>query len=119
MSNRHIDFGLLAKGSTASKMKSHLQHPTNQKEQKRKNRIEDITDAPKKIWGNNAFKLKLRQMQDAKNYRNEADRVHSMIHEGRIPANREHLFRARLHMLRQHVRHLEPLVAEGGRYHHV
>ncbi len=118
MSNRYVDFGHIAKGTTAT-MTSHLQQPTMGKDAKRRNRIQDITDAPKKIWGNNAFRYKLKLMQDAQNYRNEADRVHSMVHERRIPANREHLFRARLHLLRQHLRHLEPLVAEGGRYHHV
>ena len=118
MSNRYTDLAQIAKGSTST-MKSHLQHPTMNKEAKRKNRIDDITEAPKKIWGNNAFRQKLKLMQDAKNYRNEAESVHSMIHERRIPANREHLYRARLHMLRQHIRHLEPMVTESGRYQHV
>ena len=118
MSNRYVDFGLLAKGA-ANTAKSNLQQPTMSKNAKRRNRIEDITDAPIKIWGNNAFRQKLKLMQDAKNYRNEVDRVHSMIHEGRIPANREHVFRTRLHLLRQHLRHLEPIISEHGRYQHV
>ena len=115
MSNRYVDFSHIAKGTTAT-MKSHLQQPTMSKDAKRRNRIKDITTEAKTMWGNNAFRHKLKLMQDAQNYRNEADRVHSMIHERRIPANREHLFRARLHLLRQHLQHLKPLVRESGRY---
>ena len=118
MSNRYIDFSRVALGAAPSVI-AKLQQPTNEKEQKRRNKIEDISDAPKKIWGNEAHRRKLRQIQDAMNYRNEIDRVRSTIHSGRIPANREHVYRGRLRLLEQKLKYLEPLIAESGKFHYV
>lgn len=118
MSNRYIDFAVVA--GISQHIKNHLRQPTNEKEQKRKNRIDDITEAPKKIWANEAHRRKIRQVQDAMNYRNEADQIQSLIHAGRIPANRERLYRARLRMLEQKFNQVAPpLVSEGGVYHRV
>ena len=118
MSNRYIDFALFA--NISQHVRKHLAQPTNEKEQRRKNRVEDITDVPKRIWGNEAHRRRIRQVQDAMNYRNEADRIQSLVHSGRIPANRERLYRARQHMLEQKYRQIvPPLVGEGGVYHHV
>ena len=125
MSNRYIDLGAIARSShtlthpSSKHIKSHLQRPTNEKEQKRKNRIEDISAEPKQKRANNAFRLRLKQMQDAKNYRNEADRLHSMIHEGRVAGNHRHVYASRLIVLRRHLVHLQPMIAEHGHYHHV
>lgn len=118
MSNRYIDFSRVALGA-APRVMPKLQQPTNEKEQKRKNRVEDITEAPKKIWSNEAHRRKVRQMQDAMNYRNEIDRVRSNIHSGRLPANRERLYRSRLHLLEQKLKYLEPLISESGKFHHI
>jgi hypothetical protein len=118
MSNRYIDFALAA--NISNHIKKHLRQPTNEKEQKRQNRVDDITEAPKKIWGNEAHRRKVRQVQDAMNYRNEADRIHSLISSGRVPANRERIYRARQRMLEQKYKQIvPPLVSEGGVYHHV
>ena len=118
MSNRYIDFALAA--SVSQHVRKHLARPTNEKEQRRKNRVEDITETPRKIWGNEAHRRKIRQTQDAMNYRNESDRIQSLIHSGRVPANRERLYRARQRMLDQKFRQIvPPLVGEGGVYHHV
>lgn len=119
MSNRYTDFLQYVRMSESSKSTRHLQQPTNEKEQRRKNRIEDISENPRKIWGNNAFKNRVRLMQDAMNYRNEVDRIRSDVHERRIPANRRHMYQNRLALLEGKLRYLEPIIAEGGRYHHV
>jgi hypothetical protein len=119
MSNRYIDFSNIVYGRPTATVKKHLQNVTTEKENKRKNRVQDLTEQPKRIFANNAFRIKLKQMQDAMNLRNEVDRVHSDIHSGRIPANRERLYRTRLNLLRDHLRHLEPLISEGGHYRHV
>ena len=117
MSNRYIDFAIAA--NISKHIKSQLRQPTTEKEQKRKNRVEDITDTPKKIWANEAHRRKVRQVQDAMNYRNEADRIHSLISSNRIPANRDQLYTARRRMLLQKYRQIvPPLVQEGGVYHH-
>jgi hypothetical protein len=118
MSNRYIDFSRVALGGTP-RVFAKLQQPTNEKEQKRHNKIEDITEAPKKIWGNEAHRRKLRQMQDAMNYRNEIDRIRSTIHSGRVPGNREHLYLGRLRLLEQKLKYTEPLISESGQYHHI
>lgn len=118
MSNRYIDFSRAALGG-APTVTPKLQQPTTEKEQKRRNRVEDITEEPKKIWANEAHRRKVRQMQDAMNYRNEVDRIRSTIHSGRIPANREHLYRSRLHLLEQKLKYIEPLVSESGKFHHI
>ena len=118
MSNRYVDFALAS--NINQHIKSHLRQPTNEKEQKRKNRVEDITETPKQIFGNEAHRRKVRQIQDAMNYRNETDRIHCLISSGRVPANRERLYRARHRMLEQKYKQvLQPLVSEGGVYHHV
>lgn len=118
MSNRYIDFSRAALGGALSVIPK-LQQPTTEKEHKRKNRVEDITEEPKKIWQNEAHRRKVRQMQDAMNYRNEVDRIRSTIHNGRIPANRAHVYNSRLRLLEQKLKHLEPLVAESGKFHHI
>ena len=118
MSNRYIDFAIAA--NITKHIKSNLRQPATEKEQKRKNRVDDITDTPKKIWANEAHGRKVRQAQDAMNYRNEADRIHSLISSNRIPANRDQLYTARRRMLLQKYRQIvPPLVQEGGVYHHV
>ena len=89
MSNRHIYFELLA--NVSQHVRKHLAQPTNEKVQRRKNRVEHITETPKKIWGNEARRRKIRQAQDAMNYRNEHDRITSLIQSNRVPANRERL----------------------------
>jgi hypothetical protein len=120
MSNRYVDFSsyMHQNISPATKQLRHLQKPTNEKEEKRKNRIQDITENPKKIWANNAFVQKLKLMQDAQNYRNEIDRIRSIVNDNRIPANRRHLYRGRLHILEENMRHLRPIISEHGEYHH-
>ena len=119
MSNRYVDFALAA--NVSKRLKKHLAQPTNEKEQRRKNRVEDITEVPRKIWGNEAHRRKVRQAQDAMNYRNEADRLLSQYHANRIPANRTRLYEARYNMLRNKYRQAvpPPMVHEGGVYHHV
>jgi len=118
MSNRYIDFSRVALGA-APRALPKLQQPTTENEQKRKNRVEDISEVPKKIWGNEAHRRKIRQMQDAMNYRNEIDRVKSTIHSGRLPANRERLYRSRLQLLEHKLKYMEPLVSESGKFHHI
>lgn len=118
MSNRYVDFALMA--NVGQHIKKQLMQPTNDKQQKRKHRVEDITDVPKRIWGNEAHRRKVRQVQDALNYRNEADRIHGLINAGRIPNNRERIYRARHRMLlHKYQQVVPPLVGEGGVYHHV
>ena len=119
MSNRYIDLALAA--NVNKHLKKHLAQPTSEKEQRRKNRVEDITEVPRRIWGNEAHRRKVRQVQDAMNYRNEADRLLSLYHANRIPANRMHLYGARYSMLRNKYRQSvpPPMVHEGGVYHHV
>ena len=91
--NRHTDFALAS--NISQHIKNHLRQPTNEKEQKRKNRVEDMTETPKQIFGNEAHRRKVRQIQDAMNYRAETDRMHSFKTSGRVPANKERLYRAR------------------------
>ena len=54
MSNRYIDFAAML-GHTKQHAR-YLQRPTNEKEEARKNKIKDISEHPRKIWGNNAFR---------------------------------------------------------------
>jgi len=119
MSNRYIDLALAA--NISKHLKKHLAQPTNGKEQRQKNRVEDITEVPRRIWGNEAHRRKARQVQDAMNYRNGADRLLSLHHANRTPANRMHLYGARCNMLRNQYRQSvpPPMVHEGGVYHHV
>lgn len=117
MSNRYIDFAAML-GNTTQHAR-YLQRPTNEREEARKNKIKDISENPKKIWGNNAFRYRVKQMQEAMNYRNEIDRLKSMIHDGRIPANRRELYRGRLTLLEQKLIYLKPLITEHGEYQHV
>ena len=119
MSNKYIDFGVYAtpRMSSAVKTTKYLQRPTNEKEQKRKNRIEDISENPRKIWANNAYVQKVRLMQDAQNYRNEVDRLRSMVSDNRIPANRRQLYRGRLDAIENHLRRIHPMIAQHGEYH--
>lgn len=118
MSNRYADFALHT--NVSKHLKAHIAQPTNDKEQRRKNRVDDMTETPKKIWGNEDHRRKIRQVQDAMNYRNEADRIHGMINANRVPANRHRIYLARHRMLtRKYQQIASPLIAEAGVYHHV
>ena len=118
MSNRCIDFGVYTtpRVSSAVKTTKYLQRPTNEKEQKRKNRIEDISENPRNM-ANNAHVQKVRLMQDAQNYRNEVDRLRSMVSGNRIPSNRRQLYRGRLDAIENHLRRIHPMIAQHGEYH--
>jgi len=117
MSNRYNDFSQFTPQSKAL-IRKHLAQPTTEKEMKRKNRVKDITEEPKKIWANNAHIRKLKLMQEAMNHRNEIDRLRSDLYNNRIPGNREHIFRKRMHVLQNRLNYITPIVSEHGTYHH-
>jgi len=118
MSNRYIDFSRVALGAGPRALPK-LQQPTTENYHSRKNRIEDISEVPKKIWGNEAHRRKIRQMQDAMNCRNESARIKSTMRSGRLPANRERFYQSRLRLLEHKLKYLEPLLGESGKFHHV
>ena len=58
-------------------------------------RVEDLTEMPKRIVGNNYFRFQVLMAQQASNYKREQERIISEINENRIPANRSILKRRR------------------------
>ena len=89
--------------------------PTSEKAIRSKNEIKDEIELPKRIYGNNYFRQQVLMMQNAKNYHMEIDRLHGLLHERRIPANRERFYRGRLAQLSHELKELEPYIKEIGK----
>ena len=59
----------------------------------RLNRVEDITELPKRIYKNNMFRHQVLLSQQARNYSREKERLMGEINSHRIPANRARIQR--------------------------
>jgi hypothetical protein len=70
-------------------------------------KVQDVTENPKRIEANNAFRLQILAKQRAINLRNEIDRVQSMIVERRIHHLREPMYRNRLRHLKDELDSIE------------
>ena len=62
-------------------------------EKERLNRVEDITELPKRIYKNNMFRHQVLLAQQARNYSREKERLIGEINNHRIPANRARIKR--------------------------
>lgn len=70
-------------------------------------KVHDMTENPKKIEANNAYRLHFLAKQKAINLRNEIDRVQSMIVERRVHRLREPMYRHRLQHLKDELDSIE------------
>ena len=59
----------------------------------RLNRVEDITELPKRIYNKNMFRHQVLLSQQARNYSREKERLMGEINTHRIPANRARIKR--------------------------
>lgn len=75
--------------------------PPTKKIIERKQKVPDLTEGPKRIEANNAFRMQFLAKQKAINLRNEIDRVQSMIREKRIPRLREPHYQEHVKRLQQ------------------
>lgn len=123
MSNRYFDMDLvrisrnrhdLAPLSKA--MKEHMRMPTAEKEKKNKQIVNDITEGAMRIVTNNAYANKIRQLQDAANYRNELERINGLIKARRIAKNRLPIYRGRMEALKKELEQIQPIITEGGKF---
>ena len=89
-----------------SVMKKGNKQPSKQEEP-----IADETKIPKRIFGNNIFREKLRLMQDVKNFQVEKDRLKGYI-KSKSPAVREHIIDSRIRDLKEKIRHAEPYLRD-------
>jgi hypothetical protein len=76
---------------------------TNRKD-KSEEHIKDETVGGKRIEGNIHYRNHVLAMQDAKNYHMERDRLHGILAENRIPANR--------HIVRKRIKQLDDKISE-------
>ena len=75
-----------------SKGKS-LEENIEHAKKERLNRVEDVTELPKRIHKNNMFRHQVLLAQQARNYSREKERLIGEINTHRIPANRARIKR--------------------------
>ena len=100
MSNR---YATLSPELTAVRQKMQLAKAKTVKQPK----VPDLTENPKKIEANNAYRVQFLAKQKAINLRNEIDRVQSMIVERRVHRLREPMYRQRLQHLKDELDTIE------------
>ena len=114
MSNRYFTMGSDGVNYYTSKlptilsvMKRGSHHPNKRDDEP----IADETKIPKRIFGNNMFKEKLRLMQDVKNFQMEKHRLKGYI-KSKSPAVREHIIDSRIRDLKDKIREAEPYLRD-------
>jgi hypothetical protein len=103
MSNRYFNMGNINQHAMSHAL---LPRAGANSKDKTEEHIKDESAGAKRIEGNIHYRNQVQSMQQARNYHMERDRLHGLLAENRIPANR-HIVRKRIKQLDEKISELD------------